>query len=293
MKEKFTKIDIQQLYPYSGISIIKNLIVSNDDMKYPTPEKFDSPFIFDGIIFGIVIRGNAKIKINLVEYEVAPNMILTVLPNTIFEINERFHDSLTEFLMFSPEFIKEIKLPPNMDFIELIEENPCLQLTKAECDNLLDYHTFIVKQYRRTDHQYRVELVKVLLIAMLMEIASIYKLPRNFETPKKLTRKAELLSNLCGICFSTIRRKRSVGFYADKMCLTPKYLSKVIKDVTNRSILDWINDAVVSTSKALLKFSDMTVLQISEEINFPNPSFFGRYFKKHTGLTPKEYRERK
>ena len=86
------------------------------------------------------------------------------------------------------------------------------------------------------------------------------------------------------------KQDRSVSFYADKLCLTSKYLSTVIKEVTGRSVLAWINETVIAEAKILLKTSEMTVMQISEELNFPNPSFFGRFFKQYTGVTPLKYR---
>ncbi|MDR1054425.1 MAG: helix-turn-helix domain-containing protein [Prevotellaceae bacterium] len=290
--EKFIKVIVDDLYQYSGFSVIKNFIVSDKNLKYPnSPAQFEYPYIFEGMTFAICIRGRGRIKINLVEYEIDSNCIITILPNTVLEFLEKDDNSLAEFLIFSPEFISDLCLPPNIDFVEKVESMPCLQISEEECKNLLDFHSFIVKQYKRADNEYRVEIVKTLLLAMLIEIFSIYKMPHNHQ-PKVLTHKARLLSTLIHLLNKHHQQERSISFYADKMCLTPKYLSKVIKEISGKSILTWINESVINTAKALLKSSNMTVLQISEELNFPNPSFFGRYFKQHTGLTPKDYRDR-
>ena len=83
---------------------------------------------------------------------------------------------------------------------------------------------------------------------------------------------------------------RSVSFYADKLFLTPKYLSATLKAVTGKKAGQLIDDYVLLQAKVLLRSSDMTIQQISEELNFANQSFFGRYFKQLTGMAPTKYR---
>lgn len=86
------------------------------------------------------------------------------------------------------------------------------------------------------------------------------------------------------------REERAVSFYANKLCISAKYLSAVIKDIRAKSVLALINEAVILDAKAQLKNSNLTIMQISDSLNFANPSFFTKYFKRHTGMTPKEYR---
>lgn len=86
------------------------------------------------------------------------------------------------------------------------------------------------------------------------------------------------------------QQHRDVKFYADKLSLTPKYLSKIIDEDTGMSATEWINSYVLLEAKALLKSTDLTIQQISLQLNFPSQSHFGKYFKNHTNLSPKEYR---
>ena len=83
---------------------------------------------------------------------------------------------------------------------------------------------------------------------------------------------------------------RNVGFYADKLCLTPKYLSKLIKTASGRSAPEWIDSYVILEAKNLLKYSDITIKEIVYRLNFPNQSVFYKFFKARTGMTPSEYR---
>jgi AraC-like DNA-binding protein len=86
------------------------------------------------------------------------------------------------------------------------------------------------------------------------------------------------------------KTERQVGFYAEKLHITPKYLSQIIKANTGKSANDWIDDYVMLEAKALLKSSKLTIQQISDELNFADQSIFGKYFKRLEGVSPKEYR---
>mgnify|MGYP002245259316 CR=1 FL=1 len=85
------------------------------------------------------------------------------------------------------------------------------------------------------------------------------------------------------------KRERNVSFYADKLCLTPRYLNTIIRQTSQQTVMDWINQSIILEAKVLLKHSNLLVYQISDELNFPNPSFFSKFFKRMTGMTPHEY----
>ena len=86
------------------------------------------------------------------------------------------------------------------------------------------------------------------------------------------------------------RTERFLDFYATKLDITPKHLSRTIKQQTGTSAVDWINRFVILEAKVMLRSSNLNIQQIAEELNFPSQSFFGKYFKKATGISPKDYR---
>lgn len=89
------------------------------------------------------------------------------------------------------------------------------------------------------------------------------------------------------------KQERKLEFYADKLCLSAKYLSQTIKNSSGKTAGEWIDEYVMLEAKALLKSTNMTIQQISDELNFPSQSFFGKFFKRLAGLSPKAYREQK
>ncbi|MDR1503791.1 MAG: helix-turn-helix domain-containing protein, partial [Prevotella sp.] len=249
------------------------------------------PYVVDGIAFLIVLKGTGKIKINLREYRVEKNTIMTMLPGFIVEIIERSEDILVEHLFFSFDFLANLNIPKDSELPAKVEESPCIGIPEDKIYTLLDYHSFIVKQYKQNNHIFRKEISQNLLSAMLIEIHSIYLESRTKESSSN-TRQEDLFNKFIQLLYKHIKKERSVSFYAKKLFLSPKYLAQIVKKTSGRLALDWINEFTILLMKALLKSSTMTVTQISDELNFPNPSFFGRYFKKQTGMTPLEYREK-
>ena len=104
-------------------------------------------------------------------------------------------------------------------------------------------------------------------------------------------RSGDYFRQLISLLHEHYKTERSVEFYANKMNLTPKHLSRVVRNHSGKSVHQWIDEYVVLEIKNLLKYSDMSIQQISYELNFPNPSFMGQYFKRITGKTPGEYRK--
>jgi YesN/AraC family two-component response regulator len=109
---------------------------------------------------------------------------------------------------------------------------------------------------------------------------------------KPATRKDEIFHMFIREVEKNYKMERNVTFYADKLCISPKYLSSVIHDVSGRYATEWIDGFVILESKAMLKSNGNTIKEICNKLNFANQSFFAKYFKQHTGLTPKEYRNK-
>ena len=108
--------------------------------------------------------------------------------------------------------------------------------------------------------------------------------------PSSTSRGRQVFDQFIRLVASNYSKHRNVGFYADQLCLTPKYLSKLIKSATGRSAPEWIDAYVILEAKNLLKYSSSTIKEIVYMLNFPNQSVFYKFFKARTGMTPSEYR---
>ena len=108
---------------------------------------------------------------------------------------------------------------------------------------------------------------------------------------RRKSRKQEVMAKFVLAVSENFRTERQVSFYAEKICITPKHLSAVVKDLTGKTASDWIERYVILEAKMLLKSTDLTIQEISNRLNFTNQSFFGKYFKHQTGYSPSEYRQ--
>ena len=115
------------------------------------------------------------------------------------------------------------------------------------------------------------------------------KMKNNVEDTSEYNRNQEIYKRFMQAVQKNYMQERSITYYADLLCISPKYLSQVIKNVTGRLAGEWIRDYVILEAKALLKSNKYTVQQVCDMLNFANQSFFGKYFKKRTGMSPKAY----
>lgn len=287
-EKKYNKISFSEIPERSDPFAIKNFIIS-DKKRPPSNISMSQTYMFDGITFALCIRGSGKIKINFRDYDILPNTVVILLPGQLVNFIEKSDDFLLEGLFFSVDFITDLPLPRDYDILLGMKKDPCVKVSEEVMRDLLESHAFIVKQYHRTNQIFREKIIKAQLVSLIIEIGSIYCM-NSVEEVSCSSRQEDLADRFFKLLMVHYKQDRSVSFYAGKLCLTSKYLSTVIKEVTGRSVLAWINETVVAEAKILLKTSELTVMQISEELNFPNPSFFGRFFKQYTGVTPLKYR---
>ncbi|WP_113663267.1 helix-turn-helix domain-containing protein [Pedobacter nanyangensis] len=295
-KEDFVKISIAHFARQLHVNVIAE---TNDFIVSKSPNTFrehsfdlDHPHILDGIAFVFCVKGKAKVKINLTEHDVYQNTMLIAVPNSIVQILEQSDDLKIEFLFFTFDFISNIKLSTQLGYIaKAVEKQTCLYLTDETFGDLLAVHKLIVKQYQK-HIAYREDVIKNFLYALIYQILQLYATSITSSTAKGQNRKEDIHMKFMALLFEHYKIERSVKFYADKLYLTPKYFAKVVKDISGKPVLEWIDEMVIMAAKALLKSSDMTVAQISFELEFANSSFFGTYFKRRVGITPLQYREK-
>jgi len=248
------------------------------------------PHIIEGIALVFCMDGKARIKVNLSTYDIQENTVAVFIPNHFVQILEQSDNLRIEFLFFSFDFISDMRITTELgEVVRIVEEQACLSLDKEKFTELLDLRKLILKHFER-QLPYKEVLVKHLLYALLYQILQGYLSKQVEKKDKNLSRKEEMYRRFMSLLFEHYKKERSINFYADKMYLTPKYFSKIIKEVSGKSVQDWIEEMVITAAKALLKGTELSVAQIADELNFATPSFFGAYFRKRVGLTPRQYR---
>ena len=233
-----------------------------------------------------ILQGTGRISINLIEYEVSAHQIIIIPDN-----------SLIELLVISPDYDFQVIVPacnflpalPGSILSETYTRNGIVlslneeEWTQAEMFFTLLWNILHSSPYRR-------ETVQHFIISLLYNLKYTYEQTRT-TTSLRLSRREEIFRRFIALVNEHSKQERSVNFYADKLCLTPHYLSTIIREASGQTVMQWINQSVVLEAKVLLKHSDLLIFQISDELNFPNPSFFSKFFKRMTGMTPAEYQK--
>ena len=233
-----------------------------------------------------ILQGTGRISINLIEYEVSAHQIIIIPDNSLIELLEISPDydfqvivPACNFLPALPGSILSETYTRNGIILSLNEE----EWTQAEMFFTLLWNILHSSPYRR-------ETVQHFIISLLYNLKYTYEQTRT-TTPLRLSRREEIFRRFIALVNEHSKQERSVNFYADKLCLTPHYLSTIIREASGQTVMQWINQSVVLEAKVLLKHSDLLIFQISDELNFPNPSFVSKFFKRMTGMTPAEYQK--
>lgn len=251
--------------------------------------KIGQPYRIKEGRIALPIRGNVRISINLIEYQISsPNTLLVIPPGSIVQLLSLSPDYDFQAIVPTHNFIQ---LPRAEELLENYlsnRQNVLVSLTEKEREQIAAYFSLIWDTLQ--EPSFRQEVVQHLLYALLYTIGYIRN-NQQATTGIQPSRQEELFHRFIALVNEHCITERTVGFYADKLCLTPRYLNTIIRQTSQRTVMDWINEAVILEAKVLLKYSNLLTYQIADKLSFPNPSFFCKFFKKMTGSTPHKYRE--
>ena len=269
-----------------------NVTVSDNAVSFEHPCRFDCYMIV------YCVKGALKLSVNLGEHDLKAGMLFFNQPGNIMRINERMGEAGEDYhyvcVLFSKEFMSDLMLDVNRIFTRNFSfvKHPCIKLEPHQ-DEQLHQHADLMISLARSNTPFLAECVRSILSSVFYYMAGVWA--QNTEAAEQVEGKSTLKSRALVDQFLELLQEyhtihRNVGFYADKLCLTPKYLSRVIRDATGKSAPEWIDSYVILEAKNLLKHSGLAIKEIVFRLNFPNQSVFYKFFKARTGMTPTEYR---
>lgn len=256
------------------------------EVSYRSPTGY--PFKIDDYGCCICMEGEAKGSIDLMPCNLKPSMMAINVPGQLLELHAMSNDFKGIGITMSRGFIKGLGLPYNFQLDRMLRESPVLELQPVQLEAMLTYCR-MVNRLLETERPYQMETLHHLTCAFFYGIGSyLYQVSssHHYSNEEILMQKflTEIKTNFC--------KERKIQFYADRLNISLGHLFSVIKRVSGKSPGEWIDDYVTEEARALLKGTNLTVQQISHQLGFPSQSFFGKFFKRVTGLSPKEYREK-
>lgn len=256
------------------------------------------PLRAKGFSFILCLSGNISIDINTTSYDIGPSTLIAVPHSHIIAINSFSPDFNAHSLLLSREFMSSLNFdinvlsavsldPSHPPFLKISEKE--IKLLKAYFD-LMHYNTV-----ENTDPIFVRSISRNLFAAAIyqtLQLVSNYQgqqSNRDSAENSRASRCHNYVRDFMKLVLLHHREQRCVGFYAEKLFLSPKYLSHIIKEMTGRSAAQWIDHHVILEAKNLLRYSGKNIQQVAYELNFPNQSAFGKYFKHLTGMSPTQF----
>lgn len=253
------------------------------------------PFRMDAFSAILCLRGKFTLYINNKIYEIKAKEMLLCHPDIVLEKSMNSLDIKYLNICLSKEYLHQLSMPSssNMwDIFKFLEQSPVLSLNDEEVEMLCRIYDLIeAKITSTTKQQYKKDILDNLLQAFIYELGEVLNRfisikPSMFTAAEKMFREfLELISGLSP-------KPRSVNYYADKLCITPKYLSTICKEASGQNASDLIHNFVVKDIEYQLRIPGKSIKEVCNDLDFPNLSFFGRYVKKHMGISPKQWREK-
>ena len=260
-------------------------------------EIFRFPSRLNALIIGVGTEGETSLTSNLQEFRLKKDSLFIFSPKHILQVqsNNRFKAHL---IVIAPDFLKRINIDTKrmMPLFLQFSSLPCMELTHAESQSLRSFISMVEQELKGSETDFSSEIIGGLIAATIYKVGDIltHYLTEHPEVDSPIHNRAEeYFRQFTELLGEHYKHERSVGFYARQLCITPKYLTTLIKRISGKSVSEWIDNYVILEAKTLLKYSNMSVQEIAYYLNFPNQSFFGSYFKRNAGMSPSQYKAKK
>lgn len=282
--ERLLEQDIPQLVRYH-----KDIVMLNNfgDMSL-----FAHPVRLKATIVLVCLKGVIDCNINLHRFLITENQIFVSMAGDIIHINKA-EDIEGYAIIFSEAHLQHIQLDFRFraqSYLSIRDNGP-VSVPYEELTYLKPYYILMKKNMEEGNDQ----VITGLSIALSYTFASLlnkYQATHTRESDKDETRAEQLFNKFMKLLEAYHTKERSLQFYADKMCLTPKYVSGAIKSYSGKGALEWINEYVILEAEIMLRYTEISVQEIAYALNFPTQSAFGKYFKQQLGVSPKQYRNK-
>ena len=267
------------------------LLIDNSHTMRAELSSDNGPFRIDMTMAIIYEQGSADLKINMRDYHIEAPAVLLVLNDQIYQSAGHSEDLRSKVILMSRSFSDSL-FANSGEILPLkssIMKNPVMKIENEE--NVFGQFFQLLQNIAASPRQeFKIESARHLTLSMFYGYSHL-KHEVN-EVKSTNSRQEEIFTKFTELLERHHKKEREIAFYADKMCMTSKHLSQVIKDYTGKTALGLIEEYVISEAKSMLLSTTMSIQQISDELKFPSQSVFGKYFKRVAGISPSEYRNR-
>lgn len=289
VKQTIKESDLNKAKTWSeSVFLDDDLLLTERINEAPMPTE---PRRMNFILIGLCIKGEVMYQLDTQKQVIKPGDILIVSDRHVVDSYRHSDDMEGLCIMMSVHFFREIiqNVSDVSSLFLFSRQHPVMSLEQKEIETFKEYFQVIKQKICDQRNHFRKDLIKTLLLAMFYDLSNIiYRVQYN---DKPQTRTDAIFTHFIKLVEKNYRQERRVGWYAAQLNITPKHLSETVKNASRRTPNEWIDDYVTLELRVLLKNSTKTIKEIAQELNFPNQSFLGKFFKEHVGVSPSKYRK--
>ena len=298
--ENYTNISLKDFIKMTEPShVFRDEIVLMEitgDNKKMLDFEHDTPIRFKAICITLVCEGEMNITLDYTPYRLTKNMMVDIVHQHIVQFFSVSPDFKAYRVFISRDFMEDTlgkEKPFPLEFVVSKRLNPVLELKEEEMGLLIEIVKKIKSKIIDKENIFQRNLIINKLSTFLMELGNIiYHKHKDVSFTPELTHKEEIIKQFFKLITQYCKDQHEVSFYAKELCITPEYLSRIMKKTTGKTVNKWIAHALIAEAKILLRNPEVTIQQIADILNFSDQSSFGKFFKRHRGITPLEYRNK-
>lgn len=305
MYDPFFDLSIEKLNKQGAIATLKNKILLNDNFSSHVPPAVSEisemikkePIKFSTVIIAMCcVNGWMDVEINLKRYRISKNDIFIITSKQIGKFIATSDDMRFALIAISNDFYDPMLNRTNsVKQQNLLAKYPHHSINNKELSDLLTLYNLMRDNILQEEFHFQQEILKGYVHAFFFKIFSLLLIAHEGKKATasiEVDKQQDIYKRFIDEVQKHYTQERSIKFYADLLCISPKYLSQIVYKVSGRFANDHINDHVILEAKALIKSRKYSIQEISEMLNFSTQSFFGRFFKDATGYTPLQFQNK-
>ena len=301
LQDQFQEYEIAMIPHNAATLSLDDCLLLCDNMHDTTSEsdqalqaenkhaKSAAPHIINFSLIILCVNGEINLRINMKDYTLRRNDLLYTPAGSVSEMLEQNDDTRALVIAFKEKAFLDTQFHTSVDLRRVLTRQPYLRISEQDTRELLSIYQLMRSKVSDKQFEQRKELARhyINILATYMTHWALRTDENANKRPK--TRQKAVFERFIELVKEHCVEQHQLQFYADNLCLSAKYLSQLVYQESRKLASEWIRDYIILQAKALLRTREKTVLQVSEELNFPNSSFFNRYFKRIVGVSPRKY----
>ena len=271
-----------------GSHIDNDILILDEIANMPLPRE---PRRMQSLLLILCTKGSGQYTVDSVEHKVEAGDLIIVSQGRVIYDCSMSPDCRGMGIIISYDFFNEtIKSVHELSSLFLFARtHPVFNLPNNRASFIRNTLIRMKEKMEEPDNHFRREMTQTMFLTMVYELSNEIKDVQS-QKDERNTRAEEIFTKFILLVENNFRTERRVSWYSEQLCISPKYLSETIKNVSKRTPNEWIDAYVTMELRMLLRNTQHSIKQIAQSLNFSNQSFLGKYFKEHVGMSPSEYR---